>query len=222
MLVLQQADRWIGVTGAPDRRAAEQDVRTVIGWLAEFITRPHPLLGRNGPVCPFVRPAADVGELEMCFHYDVDGTSPAELVSLVTGHLDMFVGDLPVRHKGVSLTSRIVVLPGLLDATAVDECHRVVKDFAIARGLMIGQFHPTCAEPAARNAGFPVSRSPLPLFAIRAMAQHDVLFLHQRADWFAEYDRRFGALCASGRVKDSHMRALYEESVLRYGSTREG
>jgi heptaprenyl diphosphate synthase len=58
---------------------------------------------------------------------------------------------------------------------------------------MIGQFHPECAEPAARNPAFRVSRSPVPLVAIRFMAVHDILFLGEQANWFAQYHRRFGA-----------------------------
>ncbi|MEU9472319.1 DUF6875 domain-containing protein [Streptomyces avermitilis] len=39
---------------------------------------------------------------------------------------------------------------------------------------MIGQFHENCEVTAARNLRFAVSKAPLPLFAIRAIALHDV------------------------------------------------
>jgi heptaprenyl diphosphate synthase len=37
-----------------------------------------------------------------------------------------------------------------------------------------------------------VSRSPIPLMAIRHMALHDILFLGENAEWFQEYNVRFG------------------------------
>jgi hypothetical protein len=39
-----------------------------------------------------------------------------------------------------------------------DESYGALKDAAVGAGLMIGQFHPACAEPAARNPAFPVHR----------------------------------------------------------------
>jgi hypothetical protein len=57
---------------------------------------------------------------------------------------------------------------------------------------MLGQFHPRCPEPAARNPGFLVSRSPVPMFAISWMAFHDILFPHHKPAWFAQYAERFG------------------------------
>ncbi|GHC89744.1 hypothetical protein GCM10007079_35480 [Nocardiopsis terrae] len=74
----------------------------------------------------------------------------------------------------------------------LDEAQRRVKAEAVRRGLMIGQFHPHCPEPGVWNPSFTVSRSPRPLFAIRYMALHDILFLHADPELFAEYDRRFG------------------------------
>nr|WP_258534356.1 hypothetical protein [Streptomyces sp. PT12] len=37
-----------------------------------------------------------------------------------------------------------------------------LKPELVALGVMVGQFHEHCAEPAARNPAFPVSRSPIP------------------------------------------------------------
>ncbi|WP_340564021.1 tryptophan 2,3-dioxygenase [Streptomyces sp. GSL17-111] len=49
-----------------------------------------------------------------------------------------------------------------------------------------------CPEPSVWNSSFTVARAPQPTFAIRRMAVHDILFLHDDPALFAEYDRRFG------------------------------
>lgn len=81
---------------------------------------------------------------------------------------------------------------------------------------MLGQFHMTCPEPAVRNPDFPVMLSPLPFFAIRHMAQHDVLFLHQHRDWFSLYDARMGEAYLQGKVSHPLLVQFYEDARQRF------
>jgi heptaprenyl diphosphate synthase len=77
------------------------------------------------------------------------------------------------------------------ETPVLDLVQRLVKDTFVSHGLMIGQFHPRCTEGSVHNRGFPVSRAPYPLMAIRHMAVHDILFLAGRKQWFQEYCVRF-------------------------------
>lgn len=87
------------------------------------------------------------------------------------------------------LRAMVVALPDLRseDTGLLDQAHARVKDAFVAQGLMIGQFHENCEVTAARNPRFAVSKAPLPLFAIRAIALHDVFFLSERPHWFQEH-----------------------------------
>jgi hypothetical protein len=69
---------------------------------------------------------------------------------------------------------------------------------------------------AVRNHAFPVSRAPIALFAIRHMAPHDLLFLHDRREWFASYQRRYAGHITSGRVRDPFLRELYNQALRRH------
>lgn len=77
---------------------------------------------------------------------------------------------------------------------------------------MLGQFHSRCEQGAARNPGFRVSRSPLPMLALRWMALHDVLFLHDDPHRFTTYEDRFGTVYRSGRTVDPLFTRLYQQA----------
>jgi hypothetical protein len=57
----------------------------------------------------------------------------------------------------------------------------------VSRGLMLGEFHPKSDVGSVHNPDFPVMRSPSPMFAVRALSVHDLLFLDR--DEFAAADR---------------------------------
>ncbi|GAA1345203.1 tryptophan 2,3-dioxygenase [Saccharothrix algeriensis] len=162
-------------------------------WLREYLSRDHEHLGRAGNVCPFVRPAlAGEAIAVRTAHHDAD-TGLATLCRLMREELDRF--DAMQWPEGKEpLAALVVVLPDLPahHGVLLDEAQRRTKPCAVRRGMMIGQFHPRCAEPAVWNPVFPVSRSPEPLFAVRRMAFHDILFLHGNPGLFAEYRKRFG------------------------------
>ncbi|MGW6918975.1 DUF6875 domain-containing protein [Kitasatospora sp. NPDC054939] len=192
---------------------------TVDQWLTDYISRPHPELGRSGPVCPFVEPARRAGVLETRIRLVGPTPSRALLTEIVRCGLDEFH---EVEWKGANpnLRSLVLVLPDLTPdhLHLLDEAHAAVKPECVPRGLMIGQFHERCEEPAARNPGFPVSRSPVPVVALRAMAIHDVLFLSDRRDWFAEYVRRFGRRYrSSAHGVDPVLAEQYERACRLHG-----
>ncbi|MBQ1120828.1 DUF6875 domain-containing protein [Streptomyces sp. B15] len=183
------------------RRPAPRDAAW--HWFEEFLCRPHGRLGRDGQVCPFVGPAMEAETLRVA-EWEV-GPEPdvADLVALVHRMVDTFQEmEWPIRNR--TLHAFVVVLTGL-DAAALpllDEAHRRVKPELVRHYLMLGQFHPSCDERAARNPGLRVSRAPVPLFALRHMAFHDVLFLDDDEEWFGAYHARFGRRYASVTMPD--------------------
>lgn len=196
-------------------RRLGQDMTTLLSWLRDYVGAPSPRIGRRGPVCPFVPAALGDSAVRFSFYYGIDGAGgddPARIRSLLRDELREFDAvAAPPGRAGTSLASLIVALPDTVRAgwAIMDEVYGDIKEFAVARGLMVGQFHPACDERAVRNPGFPVSRSPVGLFAARRMAPHDVLFLHGDPRWFAVYQERFGAHFDRGKVRDPLMRDLY-------------
>jgi hypothetical protein len=171
----------------------QETLTTVDHWLRQFVCESDSRIGRRGAVCPYVDPAIRADALNI--RVRLLGPNPsASLVSeIVRCALDEFE-EVDWHSNNTLLRALLVVIPdlptdclGLLDAA-----HELVKPLSVRRGLMIGQFHELCDEPAARNPHFMVSRSPVPMLAVRSMAMHDVLFLRTRRDWFLEYVARFG------------------------------
>ncbi|MFD1554949.1 tryptophan 2,3-dioxygenase [Paraburkholderia silviterrae] len=162
-------------------------------WLDDYLSRGHEKLGRAGHVCPFVRPAMNAGTLLMQTAAYDDSSGLAGLCKLMRQQIDKFSAmQWPVDKASIAGLVTVFEEMPAHRWVLLDEAQRRVKGYAVPLGCMIGQFHPRCAEPAALNPEFPVSRSPEPLFAIRRMALHDILFLHASPPMFAEYQQRFG------------------------------
>ncbi|GAA1421097.1 hypothetical protein GCM10009601_20690 [Streptomyces thermospinosisporus] len=172
---------------------AAETTKLIDDWLTGYITKPHAELGRSGPVCPFVEPSRRAGCLVLYGAEWRPEFGLPHMVDIVDSAVECFAGHA-WDSRNSNLHSLIVAVPDLPpDAYwLIDKAHELTKDRIVARGLMLGQFHPACEEPAARNSRFPVNRSPVPLFAVRNMALHDILFLHTDDVWFAEYERHHG------------------------------
>nr|AZG02880.1 hypothetical protein [Streptomyces olivaceus] len=188
--------------------------KRVSDWLENYVNAPHPDLGRDGPICPFIEPALRADSL-FTVSRDWEGAYTLEaMVTAIEEAQDHFRSiDWPSRNT--TLHGLVVVFGNLPRAGwwLIDEGHRAAKDAAVARGLMLGQFHPECEAPAARNPLFPVNRSPYPMIAIRNMAFHDILFLHDNPDWFEQYRKRYDRYYSAAARIDPRFTALFEEAV---------
>ena len=198
----------------------DRDLTVLESWLRETVGEPSPDIGRSGAVCPFTNPALKAGAMDLTLRYDVDG-DPEHIRAIMVDTLHRFTS----RGRGVDHPSRatrleceIVAFPALAAEhwSLIDKVHPELKDLSVDLGLMLGQFHPRCDEGAVRNPLFPVARSPFPLFAVRFMAPHDILFLNKRRQWFERYRKRFPAE-ASGAFRDGLVRELAERARDRFG-----
>ena len=148
---------------------------------------------------------------------------PAEPTAAdLVGAIDQAVAEfreLDFAGRNPTLHALVVVLPGIPDdrLELLDQAQAERKTELARDGLMLGQFHPRCPEPAARNPDFLVGRSPVPMIALRHMAFHDVLFLHERADWFEAYARRFGSRYRVGLAADPMFVSLFYQAARRHG-----
>lgn len=193
--------------GSLEMLAAGDETRaTVSAWLESYVSRPHPDLGRRGPVCPFVAPAVAAGAVWFAAHR-FDGEPSLERMTRILEEALQCFQLLAWQEEKVELASLIVTFPDLAedDWHLIDDAHRASKTRFVEAGLMLGQFHPACEEPAAHNAAFPVNRAPLPLMAIRHIASHDILFLAENPHWV----EHFGAWLARRGVALKH--PLYRE-----------
>jgi hypothetical protein len=157
-----------------------------LAWIQRFIMQPHLELGRKGPVCPFARPAhedramhfcaLDVGEMSFDVFIDV--------MMRMTRLFNRVAGNLSGRSDLLSLC----IFPRNLRAESyykfIDCAHSMLKPFYMNAGLMLGEFHPLSAVRGAHSQTVFPMRSDIPIFVIRLISSHDILFI----------DRQSGAL----------------------------
>jgi heptaprenyl diphosphate synthase len=188
-------------------------------WISTYITKPHSEIGRSGPVCPFVEPSRRAGSLETTVRLAGSTPSLPLLTEVVRCSLDEFE-TISWKTRNPHVRALLVVLADLPGhcLNLLDQAHALVKPESVARGLMIGQFHVDCTEKAARNPQFEVSRSPVPLLAVRLMAMHDVLFLGGRREWFEEFHSRFSRkFRKSSKRIDPLLYELFLKACTEYG-----
>ncbi|MET9119120.1 DUF6875 domain-containing protein [Streptomyces longwoodensis] len=194
-------------------------LEAVEDWLTEYISASHPEIGRTGPICPFVAPSRKNRTMEIRMR--LVGHAPTLELLEEIAHSSLREYELTTwQGRNPMLRAMVVALPDLRseDTGLLDQVHARVKDAFVTRGLMIGQFHKNCEVTAARNPRFAVSKAPLPLFAIRAIALHDAFFLSEKPHWFQHYRERFGKFFGPGStVMDSLLIARYEEAERAYG-----
>lgn len=185
--------------------------------MADYLCQPHSVLGRDGPVCPFVPAALKGGSVLVAERHFQDDIDADEMTAAVFDMMEAFDGaDWPPR--GESVRALVWVLTGISEERfhLLDSAHRATKSDVVERGFILGQFHPACPEGAIRNPHFMVSRAPLPMFGLRRMAIHDVLFLHSDPAWFSAYQERFGDLYESGGVVNRELVSIYRQACHRW------
>jgi hypothetical protein len=148
-------------------------------WAQDFLSNPHPELGRKGAVCPYTKPSMDK-ELFWLSLYSKRTSTPAEVRSLLIKYQEIFNSLAPVEGKETQFKTILVVFPHFTQQDCnelIDNVQYQLKREFVSQGLMIGQFHAHCPQGGLWNPDFRVLRSPLPMLVIRKMVVSDYPFL---------------------------------------------
>jgi hypothetical protein len=201
--------------------------RAGMRWVEEFVTQPHPELGRPGAVCPRLAPAIRANTIWLVA-IAVHGSTSNHAVG--AGRLLMQVfEDIAAgpRRATTALLGFFPGLPGERAADFIDGGYRMLRTEFVERGLMLGEFHADSTVGSVHNRALPVMRCPEPMFAIRAMALHDVLFADQpgtppadRLAFLLAYQRHIGRRLSPAARDDlqARVRAAREALVGRESS----
>ncbi|MFD7122720.1 MULTISPECIES: DUF6875 domain-containing protein [Streptomyces] len=173
--------------------------RAGMRWVNDFVTQGHPDLGRSGAVCPRLAPAIRSNTVWLVA-LTVHGTTPSHAADAGRLLLEMFenIADEPHRST-TALLGFFPNLPGEHAAGFIDGGHSILRPEAVQRGLMLGEFHADSTLGGVHNRTFPVMRCPEPMFAVRTMTPHDLLFADQpgtphadRLSYLLAYRRHVG------------------------------
>lgn len=184
-------------------------------WVEEYVSRPHPEIGREGPVCPFVPRLVEAGNLYVEVEESLDGTDAAALEARMRAAVRDYEA-MPNAHR----KALVVLFPRVVgdEVAVVDRVQGALKSDCVRKGLMVGQFHPLSSEPAARNPAFPANRAPFAAIALRQMSHHDIVFLDRNPEMFREFRARYGGEYAGGRDLDPFLVDRYAAAAARFGA----
>ena len=133
-------------------------------WVDEYVTQPHPQLGRDGPICPFVGRLVESGNLHVEIDETVHGDDAAAMEIRMRTAVAAYRA-LPNAHR----KALVVVFANVTgdDVAVVDGVQDALKGELVPQGLMIGQFHPTvdgawCAQHALSRQSRAVCRDRAP------------------------------------------------------------
>lgn len=189
--------------------------RTFWRWVEEYVAQPHPEIGRDGSVCPFVPRLVEEGNLFV----EIDDTLDASDAGAIEARMRRAVEDY-LAMPDAYWKSLVIVFPNVVgdDVEIVDRVQAALKPDCVPKGLMVGQFHPLSTEPGARNPEFPANRAPLPAIALRHMSHHDIVFLDRSEEMFREFDARFGEEYRTRDDLDPFLVDRYEAAAARFGA----
>jgi hypothetical protein len=175
-----------------------EDTRALIGvarWAKEFLTQPHPDLGRSGHVCPYV--SASIREERFLLTALRHAPTRRREVERTILRLGRYFTKLQPMHGRAAHKKTIVILfPDLSDAEAgdlINGMHQRLKPFFLRAGMMLGEFYRDNHKPGLHNPEFRPLRSDVPLLVIRAMLPGDITFLTDDARFVRTYIRNFEA-----------------------------
>eukprot|EP00743_Colponemidia_sp_Colp-15_P003080 GILK01003328.1.p1 GENE.GILK01003328.1~~GILK01003328.1.p1 ORF type:complete len:638 (+),score=93.76 GILK01003328.1:35-1915(+) len=178
--------------------------QTMLCYVREFLARPHPLVGRKGPTCPFIPSSLK----KNCLYLSVVRTNPAtvtksRIAARVMKAFKQFFSLSPTEHPSAQFKAVVLIFPDIPAADAheyIDEVQAQMKEMFVAEGLMLGEFHLLNNCPGLRNNKFYPLRTPFPSLAIRYMVPTDLAFLALdkypvalRVKFLTSFLNRFGA-----------------------------
>jgi hypothetical protein len=232
---------WDAHAGAPRlMRVSEVDryfdpassLGRTLQWVREFLVRPHPELGRPGPVCPFAPIALGRDTIWMAEIKD-SSASFESIAAVINDYRDAFLAMEPTSGPEAINKTFLIVFSSLQahgaeGAAVVDAVQASLKKHFVDVGLMLGEFHATNQSPGLRNPDFRPLRSPIPMLAIRHMVDSDLPFLNResyspkvRAVYLRSYLFRLGGTLSQTKFDEALNGLIAAEMALEANDAQE-
>jgi len=151
-------------------------------WTKDFVARPHPDVGRLGPVCPFVPHAIKSNSMRLGV-LRTKNLDISQIAEIVLRYRDIFRELEPQAGAAALRKTLLLIVPDIDIEDApkiIDSVQKKVKPFFVEIGLMIGEFHMRTESPGLHNPNFRPLRSPIPMFVLRNMVEVDIVFLQDQ------------------------------------------
>lgn len=183
--------------GDPSSDRTGEDAATLLHvarWSKDFLTNPHPALGRSGQVCPYVSAAIRERRFLLTVVRNA-ATATAEAEQTMLRLCEYFLSLEPSAGRLTQRKTIVTIFPDLPDAQQaelINGMHGRLKPHFLARGLMLGEFYADSEKPGLHDARFRPLRCATPLLVIRAMVPSDIAFLSDHAAFVRPFLDTFG------------------------------
>jgi hypothetical protein len=168
-------------------------LRSVAAWVETFVARPHPDLGRAGPVCPFVPGALQRNTLWLAAERIAD-RSMSDIGELIRDYQRQFEDVAPTDGDDVMYKAFIVVFTDLSADRASEFFGNVLDRLSVPSyvngGFVMGGFHEGNQGTAVYNATFQPFTSPVPFLLVRQAVVSDWKFFLDDDDWLDRWADR--------------------------------
>ncbi len=169
---------------------ADPSVVELRRWLDEYLVRPHPDLGRNGPVCPFARRSLHSAHFWCGVVDEHADLTDAALDDIIADVFDGFSHVID-EHGRADAPAIVTLFPGLDDYEPLVRAHHRNKSTFVSNGFMLGEFYPGCPQIGLWSAEFSALQAPIPMLVARPMASSDFPFLVGNPTWLESYFAQF-------------------------------
>jgi hypothetical protein len=168
----------------------------ILDWVENFVAKPHSIVGRNGPVCPFVPHAIRSNSMHLGV-FRVKDLEVSQIAQTVLSYRDIFQELEPTKGEAALKKTILLIVPDIDIEDApkiIDVVQKEVKPLFVESGMMIGEFHMLTESPGLHNPNFRPLRSSIPMFVLRNMVEVDIAFLqdenlHLRIKYLEAYLR---------------------------------
>jgi hypothetical protein len=170
-------------------------LRAVADWIKTFIAKPHPDLGRAGPVCPFVPWALDHRTLWLAPEQIADRDT-ADVAELMNGYKDLFLNTQPIDGENAITKVIVVVFTDLPPERGQSVFDDVLQQLAVPSyadsGNLFGPFYEGNKGTAIYNSNFRPFQAPVPFLFVRNGVISDWKFFLDNDEMLTLWARRFG------------------------------
>ena len=152
----------------------DNDFKIVIDWFENFLAKPHPHLGREGHICPYIQNAVKANSIWIANIDEV--ASPKQIEKFISDCIYFFRALPKTNPKDDLLNCLLIIFPangGESVFELIDNIQSKLKPHFVKEGLMIGEFYKSNTKSGLHNSNFHPLQSPIPMLAIRNIVESD-------------------------------------------------
>lgn len=170
-------------------------LRSVAEWIRTYVIKPHEdLIGRAGPVCPYLPGSLERKTLWLAAEHVADGGAP-QVVQLMSDYERRLLDAQPTDGDGVNYNVIVVVFTDLPADRAQAVFDETLKQLGVPayveHGLLFGPYYEGNEATAIYNSSFRPFESPVPFLFVRHGVVGDWKFFLDNEEWFNLWAHRY-------------------------------